>query len=216
MSERQEQSAQDNTTAPENNDTSSTEGTEEQGSTQETTQQQDTLLSGKTKKETQEEEAVEAPEYESFNFPEGMTLSEAVLKDFTALARKSKLTQEEAQKFVDLSTFMTTERLKKEASELEALGQRWREELRTDPDFGGDKEKETVERANRALRRYGSAALIKFLNQTGTGNNPELVKAFARIDKNTGEDSLINGEPPPPEKKAKSAAEVMFPNQGKE
>ncbi len=51
-----------------------------------------------------------------------------------------------------------------------------------------------VATASRAARYFGGQPLIDFLNQTGAGNNPELVRAFAKIGSMMSEDSLKIGK----------------------
>ena len=48
--------------------------------------------------------------------------------------------------------------------------------------------------AARAARYFGGDALIAFLNTSGAGNNPELVRAFAKIGSMMSEDSLKIGK----------------------
>ena len=45
-----------------------------------------------------------------------------------------------------------------------------------------------VEFAQRAIRTFGNDQLIKYLNESGEGDNPQLIKLFANIGKQLGED----------------------------
>jgi len=50
-----------------------------------------------------------------------------------------------------------------------------------------------VAQAARAARYFGGDSLIAFLNDSGAGNNPDLVRAFARIGATMSEDRLKGG-----------------------
>ena len=51
-----------------------------------------------------------------------------------------------------------------------------------------------VAQATRAVQHFGGDGLVKFLNESGMGNNPELVKAFAKIGSMTAEDTIKLGK----------------------
>lgn len=88
----------------------------------------------------------------------------------------------------------------------------WVDSLKKDPDFGGEKFKETIGRAKRTATKFGSPELLGFLDDTGYGDNAELLKLFARVDKALGEDITVDGGPSG--LTGKSMAEIMYPGQG--
>ena len=53
-----------------------------------------------------------------------------------------------------------------------------------------------VELAAKAVMELGGEELVKFLDETGLGNSPELVKAFAKVGKMLADDSLAPGVSP--------------------
>lgn len=71
--------------------------------------------------------------------------------------------------------------------------QTWVNELKADPEFGGEKYLVTVEEVKRAADRFLTPADKDILNQTGFGNNPMLVKFFARIGRAMANDKLVTG-----------------------
>lgn len=151
-----------------------------------------------------------APEsYEDFTTPEGVELSEEAVSEFHDLAKELNLTQEQAQKLVDYSTKMNEQGVLKHQEEYSALRESWVNDLKNDSEFGGDKMGETVDRAQRVLKSYGSPKLSEFLNTSGYGDNNELIIFLAKMDRALGEDTVVDGNP---SGGTKSAAQVLFNN----
>ena len=50
-----------------------------------------------------------------------------------------------------------------------------------------------VQLAQRAVKTFGSEELVKYLNDSGEGDNPMLIKLFANIGKQLGEDQAFGG-----------------------
>jgi len=57
-------------------------------------------------------------------------------------------------------------------------------------DFGTDYDK-NVELARRAFLRYGDSETVEFLEQSGLGNHPGLIKTFSKIGQSLSEDGSI-------------------------
>jgi hypothetical protein len=69
-------------------------------------------------------------------------------------------------------------------------GQAWVQQVRSDPELGGANLQATEAACRKAMARFGSPALAKTLVEFGLDNHPELVRAFARMGKAIGEDSI--------------------------
>lgn len=67
----------------------------------------------------------------------------------------------------------------------------WMLELKRD--FGNKFDVE-VKNANKALAAYTDKAFAEYMNQSGLGNHPALVKAFAKIGRELSEDKLVQSE----------------------
>ena len=69
-------------------------------------------------------------------------------------------------------------------------------------DWKGDTEK-NIKMATSAFSKFGGEALTKWLQDTGIGNQPLLVRAFQKIAEATMDDTLVDGSPgnPAPTKK---------------
>ena len=67
----------------------------------------------------------------------------------------------------------------------------WVESLKKDPTWGGEKWNETVQLAKRGLEAHGDEEMKKFLGVTGLGDNPSVIKLFARLGKMAADDKLV-------------------------
>lgn len=151
-----------------------------------------------------------APEvYADFNAPEGVTFNPEVVDELKAFAKEKNLSQEEAQKLIDLGVKNAQQRDASYRQQIEQAQAQWAEASRTDKEFGGDKLTENLAVAKQALEAFGSKELTDMLNESGLGNHPEIIRAFYRVGKAVSEDRLVKGA-------AKNApqdpAKRMFPN----
>ena len=65
------------------------------------------------------------------------------------------------------------------------------EKFKADKDFGGDKFDASVAEAQKALATFDEGGTVRaMLAETGYGNNPAVLKIFARVGKALGEDKL--------------------------
>lgn len=177
----------------------STEGTETTNETGNTNSQEEVkpeegnLLD----KETESNETVEgAPEsYEEFKLPDGMPLTDNMKGKFNTLAKDLNLSQDKAQSVMNLAVEHLEEIQKNDTEAFESLRDGWIKELEADKDFGGDKFDENVTGAIAALDKFGSPELKEFLISTGYGDNPELMKFLANVNKATREEEeLVEGK----------------------
>lgn len=71
----------------------------------------------------------------------------------------------------------------------------WREEVAQDPQLGGAHMAANVARAQLALDRFDQGRHIgRLLEESGYGNNPEVLRFFNRVADALMEDSLVRGE----------------------
>ncbi|EHP6080508.1 peptidase [Escherichia coli] len=148
-----------------------------------------------------------APEKYEFKAAEGAELDTEALKDFEPLARELNLNQEQAQKLVDMyGTKLLPMVQKQQAEAWQKQTEGWAESVKADKEIGGDKLNSNLSAAQRALEQFGTPELKEYLNGTGLGNHPELVKTFIRIGKAMSEDNMVTGN----ESGQRSAAEVIY------
>ncbi|OQP28752.1 peptidase [Morganella morganii] len=148
--------------------------------------------------------AVAAPEKYEFKTAEGQELDAEAVKAFEPIAKELNLSNEQAQKLVDVYGGKIMPKLvEQQAAQWQQQIEQWAEQVKADKDLGTDA---SIGAAQKAMDKFGSPELKQYLNETGLGNHPELVRIFANIGKAMSEDGLVTGN----SGGAKSAADVLF------
>ncbi len=145
-----------------------------------------------------------APEqYEPFNFSNGMDTNapevKAALSEAEDVFRELNLTQEQAQKLIDLhakhwigGAAEMDEQINKQ---LQAQVDEWGEQTKKDPEFGGARLNQSKMYVNRAISNLGGQKLLDALTkETGVINHPAIWRAFAKIGRDYfTEDKFVQG-----------------------
>ncbi|HAS0900283.1 TPA: peptidase [Enterobacter cloacae] len=175
--------AQDNATGTDSDKGSETQKTEEE------------LAADKAKAEKAEKEQKPegAPEKYEFKAGEGVELDTEALKDFEPVARELNLTNEQAQKLVDAYPKILAGVHQRQAEAWQKQTEGWAETVKADKEIGGDKLTANLSAAQRALEQFGDPELKEYLDSTGLGNHPALVKAFIKVGKAMSEDKVVTG-----------------------
>lgn len=135
-----------------------------------------------------------APEKYEFKPAEGQELDTAALEQFEPIARELNLTNEQAQKMVDLyGTKIMPMVQKQQAESWQKTTEQWAADVKSDKEIGGDKLTANLSAAQRALDQFGTPELKEYLDSTGLGNHPALVKAFIKVGKAMSEDKVVTG-----------------------
>lgn len=187
---------------------------QEQSQSQEETQSTETqkteaeLAAEKEAAEKSEKEQKQegAPEKYEFQAGEGVELDAEALKDFEPVARDLNLTNEQAQKLVDAYPKILAGVQQRQADAWQATTEQWAADVKADKEIGGEKLTANLSAAQRALDQFGTPELKEYLNTTGLGNHPDLVKTFVKIGKSMSEDGMVTGK----EHGQRSAAEVLY------
>ncbi|MEM5523803.1 peptidase [Enterobacter hormaechei] len=159
------------------------------------------------KPDDKEQKPEGAPEKYEFKPAEGQELDTAALEQFEPIARELNLTNEQAQKMVDLyGTKIMPMVQKQQAEAWQKQTEGWAETVKADKEIGGDKLTANLSAAQRALDQFGTPDLKEYLNATGLGNHPDLVKTFVKIGKAMSEDGMVDGS----NQGQRSAAEVLY------
>ncbi len=147
-------------------------------------------------------------EYADFSTPEGIELDAAVLGDFRAVARELGLSQEAAQRVVDLGSQLTAKAAEQQASQFEAWKQECVQLLAKDPELGGANLTRTQADMARGRDQFGSPAFVQLLDDFGLSNHPEVVRFLAKVGKEVADDNVVNagGDNTP----AQTAAQRLF------
>lgn len=131
-----------------------------------------------------------APEtYEDFTAPEGAAIVPEVLGAFKDAAKALNLSQADAQALVDK---VVPGMLKNNAASVQSLAKQvsegWLGASKSDTEFGGEQFDANLAVAKRTLESFGTPALTKFLNDSGLGNHPEMIRWAYKIGQQLGPD----------------------------
>ncbi|EBZ4662830.1 peptidase [Salmonella enterica subsp. enterica serovar Bovismorbificans] len=156
--------------------------------------------------EDKEQKQEGAPEKYEFQAAEGVELDAEALKDFEPVARELNLTNEQAQKLVDTYPKILEGVQHRQMEAWQKTTEQWAADVKADKEIGGDKLTSNLSAAQRALDQFGTPELKEYLNTTGLGNHPDLVKTFVKIGKAMSEDGMVDGS----NQGQRSAAEVLY------
>ncbi|MEL5205606.1 MULTISPECIES: peptidase [Serratia] len=171
------------------------------------------LAAEKDAKEKADKEAAEeaekdkkpaAPEKYEFTPPEGQELDANALAVFEPIAKELGLSQEQAQKLVDIYPQIQQQQAEAWSKQVSD----WGEQVKADKEIGGDKFNASVGAAQRALDQFGNPELREYLNASGLGNHPALVRFCAKVGKAMAEDSFVV----PGQGGQRSAADILYGN----
>jgi hypothetical protein len=151
---------------------------------------------------------VGAPEkYTDFKLPEGVALNPEMASEFSATAKELNLSQEAAQKLVDVQSKFVKAQVEAQQAQFKQTVQELKSE--TIKVLGADYEKQ-LGIAAKAIERFGTPELRTLLNETGLGNHKELVQMFMKVGKAISEDSFVEGNRV---SGSRSAAAVLYPSE---
>ena len=169
-----------------------------------------------------------------FEIDKTFGFSEEQQKTYGEFAKSQNYTQEQAQ--ANVTFFEKTLREMGDAAfaEEKAVREGWKKDAMNDEEIGGDDFKEKHSIADQVMNSLGSPAkddkgnpvrhpetgkpmsdIGVIMEETGLGNHKAFIKMFYRLREVLSEDTLAGmtgGDNAP---KPKTAAEIMFPNQGK-
>ena len=133
------------------------------------------------------------------------------MKSFAEEAKALNLTNEQAQKVLDRDHATAAAVVAQQEAELKANIVEWEKQVKADQEIGGDKMDESLNLSARVLKRFGSDALIKSLNETGLGSNPEVIRLFSKIGRAMSDDQLVvPGSQPTPSDKPTSLVNKFY------
>lgn len=102
------------------------------------------------------------------------------------LGHELKLSNDQARTLFEKGMPLITERITARRNE---LTQSWLNQVKSDPELGGDHFNETSVNYTRAFQKYGSREAYDVLNKTGLGSCPAIVRMMNAIGKDLGEES---------------------------
>ncbi len=151
------------------------------------------------------------PEAYEFKAPEGQELDTAAVEAFTPIAKELGLTNDQAQKLVDLYAAQMANAAKGQQDAFTAIRDGWVASVRNDPEIGGGKLEGNLAIAAKAIDQFGGPELRQALNETGVGDNPAVIKFMIKVGKAISEDNFPRGSGGDPGG-GKSTAELFYGN----
>ncbi len=133
-----------------------------------------------------------APEaYADFKLPEGVGMDAPTLDAFKGLAKELNISQESAQKLIDLQSTLVAKQAQEYQAAVVKQSQDWAAEVKNDPELGGENYDKSVASAIKVIQSFGDPALTELLNDSGLGNHPALFKFCHRISAAISEDKFV-------------------------
>lgn len=142
----------------------------------------------------------QVPEKYDLKLPENSPLDDAVLERLAASARERGLSNEQAQSALE---FASAEVVRQQEAFLAANRpggeawlrnvQEWETAALADPELGGTREKlqQNAQAARLVLEKYFPPEIKEFLNETGYGSHPAILKGLLKISKASAEGELV-------------------------
>lgn len=143
--------------------------------------------------------------------PEGVTLDQALLDKLAPDFKAAGLTHKQAQALAD--KYIEQQRADGQA-QVEAwqkMTSDWVNEAKADAEIGGPKWDATVKAATGVVAKFGNEKFSEFLNSSGAGNHPEMIRLMAKVGAVIGEDRPAISETPNAAKPLDTSA-VLYPN----
>lgn len=156
-------------------------------------------------------EAAATEKYE-LKLPEGSKLDPKRVEAITEFAKQNKLSNAQAQDILAQEHEVLNGHIQAHQTAMKTQADKWLAEVHADKDLGGDNFKESVALAHRGMTEFFPGVDIKlFMDETGLGNNPAILKGFKAIGKLLSNDKIIpapGGGPAP----KKSLEERLYNN----
>lgn len=146
----------------------------------------------------------------ALTMPEGVTVDQELLDDLGPEFKDLGLTNAQAQKLADKFIASQQAKAEKQGEAWSSTITKWVDDAKADKEIGGAKWDTSKSDAQRAIKTLGTPALGEYLNASGGGNHPELIRLMAKVGAMLKEDSPAGGGEGGG--KPAEAAHIMFPS----
>lgn len=143
--------------------------------------------------------------------PEGVEVDTALLETFAPQFKELGLTTKQAQALADKFIEAQTKQGEAKSQEWAKTVSGWVDQAKADPEIGGANWDSTAKTASGVVQRFGTPELKEYLNASGAGNHPELIRFMAKVGAMIGEDNPAISENPG-NKVAKDTASILYPD----
>lgn len=134
---------------------------------------------------------------------------------FLGIMNNAEMTPaQRAQELVNLQAEVLKQASGKSSELWKATQDKWQEDIRKDPDVGGEKLEPVLAGITKLIDKYGSNELREVFDTTGAGNNVHVVKFLNAVAK----ELVVEGAPAVGSvaRGARDHADIIYPNQGKQ
>lgn len=165
-------------------------------------------------KSKEQEETKEEKEQElELTLSKDSPLNEESLEKMLEFAKENKLSNDEAQLYLELKEEGASEILDGQVTEKKAIVEKWDKDMKSHKEFGGDDYEEHQVISRKVLDRFDvDGELTKFFDETGLWNNPALFSFRHALGMAMSDDKFVDGKPKIV-KQEKSMKENWYPNE---
>jgi len=125
--------------------------------------------------------------------PEGVEADGELAAALSGEFKELGLSNAQAQRLVDKYIEAQTKRMESQGEKWGETVSGWIDEAKRDQEIGGARWDETVSAGRLAVSTFGTPALRDYLNASGGGNHPEIIRFMAKVGSLLGEDRLAGG-----------------------
>lgn len=115
----------------------------------------------------------------------GANIGEADISTIRELGKELNLTNDQARNLLAKSDKYVNQNLQ---AKLQPMVMGWINEIKNDPQLGGDHFTETRGNLSRAIKRYGGDGAWEILNASGLGAHPAIVRMLAAVGRELAEE----------------------------
>lgn len=163
------------------------------------------------KEEPKEEPKVEVKEEPkdieyNFKFPDGIKVVDTEVAKLKELSKELKLSNEQAQKFVDFTVSQVKFFGKKAEENFKTMRADWLKQTKE------TYTEEQIGNAGKVAREVGGEKFMELLETTGLADNPLVVGFLEKISVNYRNDKTVVGKPNGGEPTREQILDIMYPN----
>lgn len=170
-----------------------------------------------TEDKDKSEKTPDKSEESEITIPDGMELDTERFEKFKGILEDVDITHDKKQELMDLASDFTQNIAQKQADVWSDIRKGWVEDITADKEFGGSNLDKSLVISKRALKQFGGdpdektgvLPIMKVLEETGMGDNPDVIRFLTRVGKAMSEDTLETGSPKNPEQ---DFAKALYPN----
>lgn len=152
------------------------------------------------------------PDKYTLKAPEGMTIDDKALEQFSPVFKKVGLSQEDAQALADTFAPYMQQQIEARAQEnlkvFKDMVAEWGEKAKQEQ--GADYAKK-LSVAAKLMDKFGDPEFREMLNETGVGNHPAMIRFMIKVGNQFAQDSLADSGMKKGDDSVEAAAKKLFP-----